>query len=101
MSGRDLRDICEQAERRWASKIIRKEVGGRDGRKGGRLRRLQLPAGPLGGRAQQAAEVSPPPLQVGAEQLEPPASEYLAAAAERVAEHGSRHLYDGIPGASM
>jgi hypothetical protein len=53
MSGRDLRDICEQAERRWASKIIRKEVGGRDGRKGGRQRRLQLPAGPLGGLAQQ------------------------------------------------
>lgn len=26
MSGRDLRDICEQTERRWASKIIRKEA---------------------------------------------------------------------------
>lgn len=26
MSGRDLRDICEQTERRWAAKIIRKEV---------------------------------------------------------------------------
>ncbi|GBF90964.1 cell division cycle 48 [Raphidocelis subcapitata] len=25
-SGRDLRDICEQAERRWASRIIRKEA---------------------------------------------------------------------------
>jgi SpoVK/Ycf46/Vps4 family AAA+-type ATPase len=23
MSGRDLRDVCQQAERRWASKIIR------------------------------------------------------------------------------
>jgi len=27
MSGRDLRDICEQTERAWASKIIRREVG--------------------------------------------------------------------------
>ena len=26
MSGRDLRDLCEQTERRWASKIIRKEA---------------------------------------------------------------------------
>uniref|UniRef100_A0A061SM40 26s protease regulatory n=2 Tax=Tetraselmis sp. GSL018 TaxID=582737 RepID=A0A061SM40_9CHLO len=26
MSGRDLRDICEQAERRWASKVIRGDV---------------------------------------------------------------------------
>jgi len=26
-SGRDLRDVCEQAERRWASKIIRGDVG--------------------------------------------------------------------------
>ena len=26
MSGRDLRDVCEQAERRWASKIIRHQV---------------------------------------------------------------------------
>ncbi|PWA29845.1 P-loop containing nucleoside triphosphate hydrolases superfamily protein [Artemisia annua] len=23
MSGRDIRDVCQQAERRWASKIIR------------------------------------------------------------------------------
>lgn len=23
MAGRDLKDVCEQAERRWASKIIR------------------------------------------------------------------------------
>lgn len=62
MSGRDLRDVCEQAERRWASKIIRQEVG---------------PG-----------------------QLEPPLQEYLGAAADRLAEHGSRHLYDGIPGAA-
>ena len=27
MSGRDLRDICEQAERNWASRIVREEVG--------------------------------------------------------------------------
>eukprot|EP01026_Neomeris_dumetosa_P030998 TRINITY_DN2465_c0_g1_i9.p1 TRINITY_DN2465_c0_g1~~TRINITY_DN2465_c0_g1_i9.p1 ORF type:complete len:253 (-),score=37.17 TRINITY_DN2465_c0_g1_i9:195-953(-) len=26
MSGRDLRDVCEDAERRWASKIIRGEI---------------------------------------------------------------------------
>ncbi len=26
MSGRDLRDVCEQTERRWASKVIRKEA---------------------------------------------------------------------------
>lgn len=26
MSGRDLRDVCEQTERRWASKVIRGEV---------------------------------------------------------------------------
>jgi len=27
MSGRDLRDICQQAERHWASKLIRGQVG--------------------------------------------------------------------------
>lgn len=27
MSGRDLRDICQHAERRWASKLIRGQVG--------------------------------------------------------------------------
>lgn len=26
LSCRDLRDVCEQTERRWASKLIRKEV---------------------------------------------------------------------------
>lgn len=26
MSGRNISDICKDAERRWASKIIRKEV---------------------------------------------------------------------------
>ena len=26
MSGRDISDICKDAERRWASKFIRKEV---------------------------------------------------------------------------
>ncbi|KAL6767650.1 hypothetical protein ACKKBF_B36085 [Auxenochlorella protothecoides x Auxenochlorella symbiontica] len=26
LAGRDLRDVCEQAERRWASKVIRKEA---------------------------------------------------------------------------
>lgn len=25
-SGRDLRDVCEQAERRWAAKVIRKQA---------------------------------------------------------------------------
>lgn len=28
MSGRDLRDVCEQTERTWASKIVREEVQG-------------------------------------------------------------------------
>ncbi|GMH39592.1 hypothetical protein BSKO_07490 [Bryopsis sp. KO-2023] len=28
MSGRDLRDVCEQTERSWASKIVREEVAG-------------------------------------------------------------------------
>ena len=26
LSGRDISDICKDAERRWASKFIRKEV---------------------------------------------------------------------------
>jgi SpoVK/Ycf46/Vps4 family AAA+-type ATPase len=30
LSGRDLRDLCEQTERRWASRIIRGEVGDED-----------------------------------------------------------------------
>lgn len=28
LSGRDISDICKDAERRWASKFIRKEVTG-------------------------------------------------------------------------
>eukprot|EP01025_Chloroclados_australasicus_P065208 TRINITY_DN885_c0_g1_i1.p1 TRINITY_DN885_c0_g1~~TRINITY_DN885_c0_g1_i1.p1 ORF type:complete len:706 (-),score=89.64 TRINITY_DN885_c0_g1_i1:355-2406(-) len=30
MSGRDLRDVCEEAERKWASKIIRGEIPEKD-----------------------------------------------------------------------
>ncbi|KAL5972565.1 hypothetical protein ACLOJK_039370 [Asimina triloba] len=30
MSGRDIRDVCQQAERHWASKIIRGEASGDD-----------------------------------------------------------------------
>ena len=26
LSGRDISDICKDAERKWASKVIRKEV---------------------------------------------------------------------------
>jgi hypothetical protein len=49
-SGRDLRDVCEQTERRWAAKVIRKQVA-----------------------ADQA----------------PPLSEYLEAAAARMAHAGT------------
>eukprot|EP00850_Spirogloea_muscicola_P006422 SM000030S11431 [mRNA] locus=s30:595720:599754:+ [translate_table: standard] len=31
MSGRDIRDVCEQAERHWASKLIRKGVSAQGG----------------------------------------------------------------------
>ncbi|XP_058095225.1 uncharacterized protein LOC131240775 isoform X2 [Magnolia sinica] len=34
LSGRDIRDVCQQAERHWASKIIRGEVRGDDAEQG-------------------------------------------------------------------
>ncbi|XP_035544253.1 calmodulin-interacting protein 111-like isoform X3 [Juglans regia] len=40
MSGRDIRDVCQQAERSWASKIIRGKVR-KDGEGGGCLPPLQ------------------------------------------------------------
>ncbi|XP_041023306.1 calmodulin-interacting protein 111 isoform X2 [Juglans microcarpa x Juglans regia] len=40
MSGRDIRDVCQQAERSWASKIIRGQVR-KDGEGGGCLPPLQ------------------------------------------------------------
>lgn len=77
MSGRDLRDVAEATERRWASKLIRgvvvpgpgtvsrAGVGGRD--KNGK------------GTGEGSGEDGPPPL--------PPAEEYLVSAAQRRRTH--------------
>ncbi|KAL5729839.1 hypothetical protein ACHQM5_002735 [Ranunculus cassubicifolius] len=41
MSGRDIRDVCQQAERHWASKIIRGQVANEGGEQGCVLPPLQ------------------------------------------------------------
>ena len=80
MSGRDLRDVAEATERRWASKLIRGLVvsgggggggaGAADGENGNRG------WGRGGGREQQKP---PPPL--------PPVEEYLISAHHRRRTH--------------